>query len=128
SLREAHSVAHDDEDVSLQLGALLVEDSDTASAEEAVPILEKVAATETIGAFAACALLRKAFLRLKRPADARRIEIREKALIDARLATLKERSVVRVEDELLPAKLSAPAMRSLVVWLADNPEVVRAFL
>ena len=127
-LREVHSAAPDDEEVSLRLAALLLEEPDRASAEEAVPILEKVAGTETIGAFAACALLQRAFLRLERPADVRQIANRENALRDARLATLMERSVVRAEDELIAAKLAPGAMRTLMAWLAANPEIVRAFL
>jgi len=128
ALRAAHAVAPENEDVSVRLGAVLLREPGTEAVEEAVSVLVPVAATESALAFAACALLRQAFLRLGDTDEFTRITRREAELRNRDLATLHERATVSADDDFEAARLSAPAMENLTEWLKRNPEVRRAFL
>jgi Zn-dependent protease with chaperone function len=128
ALRQARELTPQDQELSIRLGILLLDEDQATAVEEAIPILERAAASESVFAFAACDLLRQAFLRTERISEIARINSRESELRESNLATLRERSTVDAKDELEAAVLPAAAHSRLVQWLTTKPDVFRAFL
>lgn len=128
TLRAARELAPEDYELGIQLAALLLDEAQSDGLEEAIPILEEVAASDSVFAFAACDLLRQAFLRSGRASELAPIDAREAELRESNLAMVQERSTVGPDDDLVAATLPGPALAKLVEWLRARPDVYRAFL
>jgi Zn-dependent protease with chaperone function len=128
TLHRARELAPEDHELGIQLAALLLEEPQSGGVEEAIPILEHEAASDSLFAFAACDLLRQALLRSDRASELPRIDARETELRESNLTTVRERSTVGAGDDLVAATLPEPALGKLVDWLKTKPEVFRAFL
>ena len=127
-LRDSVDLAPEDNDLALRFGSLLLDEEQRATTEEAIPIIERVAASDSSFALAACGLLRQAYPRVGREQETPQLAAREQKLSGANLEAIREWSVLSASDDLEPVVLPAEARRKLVEFLRTRPDVQRAFL
>jgi hypothetical protein len=127
-LRESVNLARKDRELALRLGSLLLDEEQEATTKEAIPILERVAASDSSLALVASGLLRQAYLRLGKENEIARLRSRESDLSDAHLDAVRERSTLKADDDLEPATIPPEALRRLVGFLRSRRDVHRAFL